>query len=124
MRSIFYFISLFLGCNSFHPRIPETLIVELPKAITAKIDPKDSSYLKVKLFLDNRYQIFLGRDSLSTKNIEQIDRFISKRITILNRDKVFVIGDPNARYTTFRNLKNVFKKYEIFRFRIVTETSP
>lgn len=130
MRPFFLIILYILGfinCDAQQkdtiriPSVPnKVIVVESPKSVSVKIDPKDSSYLKIKLFKTG-YKVYLFKDSLSTSDINLIDKFISDRLNLLNRDKVFLIGDPTAKYEDFKNLKAVFRKYEICKFKIVTD---
>ncbi|CAN5844504.1 hypothetical protein BH11BAC4_BH11BAC4_09300 [soil metagenome] len=99
---------------------PDSILIESRRPVVSKADLNDSAYLRVRIF-QTGYRIYLRNDSLSTGDTTMIDKFISTRIDFIDKNKVFVIGDPNARYANFRPLKNIFKKYEIFRFKIVTD---
>jgi biopolymer transport protein ExbD len=101
-------------------KIPESIQVQAPKSVDIKIDPKDSSYLKITV-AKNGYKISLPEDSLTTTEINNIDTFLLENIIKVNKNKVFVMGNSKEKYDRFKVLMTVLKKYEIFRFSIVTE---
>jgi biopolymer transport protein ExbD len=101
-------------------KIPDAVQVQTPKSVDNKIDPKHSTYLKIVLN-ENGYKVSLLSDSLVTADIKKIDAFLLKNLDNVNKNKVFVMGNSKEKYAKFKGLIAVLKKYEIFRFSIVTE---
>jgi biopolymer transport protein ExbD len=101
-------------------KIPDAVQVQTPKSVDNKIDPKDSTYLKIVLN-ENGYNVSLLSDSLATADIKKIDAFLLTNFDRVNKNKVIVIGNSKEKYDRFKGLIAVLKKYEIFKFSIVTE---
>ena len=99
---------------------PDAIIVEAPKSVSIKIGPNDSTYLKIYLQKSN-YKITFLVDSLSTNDINQVDKFIMTNKPQIDAKKILVIGTQNVSMEKFKALKQVLKKYEYFRFSMVTE---
>ena len=96
----------------------QAIAIRVPPS-SEKINFSNSPYLIIKL-LSNKYQIYFQKDSLTTSNIIEIEKFIALRINKLNKDKTLLIGDSNGSLKNFKALKTILEKYKIYRFRIKT----
>jgi biopolymer transport protein ExbD len=101
-------------------KIPAAIVVQTPKSVDIKIDPKDSTYLKITM-TKKGFKVALLSDSLTTTEIKNIDAFLSKNLDKVNKNKVLIMGNSKEKYDRFKGLMKVLKKYEIFKFSIVTE---
>ena len=131
---LLYCCFLFLSCDSqqngkkTNPNVdsatlsnspPKAVIVNAPQSVSVKIDSKDSTYLSIILTKVD-YHISLLKDSLHTTEIGKIDNFISVHIKQLNKEKILVSNNSNSKYESFKKLKDILKKYGLYKFRIVT----
>ena len=98
---------------------PEPLIVQTPTSVSKKINPNDSACLKISL-KNETFKISFHNDTLSTNDIKKIDKFISENKLEINPNKILLITDNDFKMDKFKELKEVLKKYEYFKFSIVT----
>ena len=97
----------------------EPVIVQSPTSMSKKIHPNDSTYLKI--FLKNEtLKISFHNDTLKTNEIKEIDKFISDNKLKINSNKILLITDKDFKIDKVKELKEVLKKYEFFRFSIAT----
>ena len=122
MRALFliFFLSLLVDSNGQQVKPPDVIKVDTPRSVSVKIDPNDSTYLRICLDSIN-FKISLLNDSLLTDEIRNIDNFISVNKERINRDKIMVAGQPNVNYARFKDLYEILKKYELYRFKLVVE---
>ena len=114
---IIFSLTSFSQTSDTNSKPPGLLITKVDK----KINFRDSAYMVFTLFKTEKYKISFKKDSLITTDINLIETFFERHIGLFKKDEVFVIGDPNARYESFSQVKHILKKYEIYKFRIVTE---
>ena len=98
--------------------IPKAIVVESPQFSSVRIK-HDSTYLDI-FIKAKEYEIKMGKDSLITKNISEIDKFISSRRERIKEDKILIKSDSDVGIDKFRIFKNLLKKNNIYRFRIVS----
>jgi biopolymer transport protein ExbD len=100
---------------------PEPLVIEGPTSVSKKVDSNDPTYLKISL-INETFKISFHNDSLNTNDILRIDKFISENKLEINPNKILLITDKNFKMDKFKELKEVLKKHEYFRFSIVTKS--
>jgi biopolymer transport protein ExbD len=113
------YIFIFVSCNFSTDIPPAEIVVEAPKSVASKFEPTDSTYLKVKMQKEG-YFISLLNDSLKTKNIADIDSFMTKHDKGIDKNKILFISEISTKSNRFTEVKNIFKKNEIYKFQIVT----
>lgn len=114
------FLVFFTSCMGQSNKLPEAVIVKAPTSVSKKITPNDSAYLKIKIGTQN-FNISLLNSSLSTNDINNIDKFISANENKIDKNKIVVIGQSAVTFHRFKALKEVLKKHELYRFTLVTE---
>ena len=122
MRTLYiiFFLSMLLDCTGQQMKSPDAIKVDTPRSVSVKIDPEDSTYLRI--YLDSiNFKISLLNDSLLTGDIRNITNLISINKERINRDKIIVAGQPNVNYARFKVLYGILKKYELYRFKLVVE---
>jgi len=122
MRTLYiiFFLSMLLDCTGQQMKSPDVIKVDTPRSVSVKIDPEDSTYLRI--YLDSiNFKISLLNDSLLTGDIRNITNLISINKERINRDKIIVAGQPNVNYARFKVLYGILKKYELYRFKLVVE---
>ena len=102
-------------------RPPEVLSVLPPTSVSTHV-PIDSSWLLIK-FEKNIYKISLLEDSISTSDINMIDKFFGNHLDKIDQKKLLVSGSNHDNYQMFHEIKKVFKKYNFPTFRIVTNSN-
>lgn len=111
---------MLLDCTGQQMKSPDVIKVDTPRSVSVKIDPEDSTYLRI--YLDSiNFKISLLNDSLLTGDIRNITNLISINKERINRDKIIVAGQPNVNYARFKVLYGILKKYELYRFKLVVE---
>jgi biopolymer transport protein ExbD len=90
-----------------------------PTSVTTKATQLDSSYLKIEIEKTD-YKISLLNDSLSTNTPERIDEFISTNKDKISEDKIILSGDANEPYDRVDKILQIFKKYKMYRFKLLT----
>ena len=93
------------------------VIVVAPPSAESKIDPGDSTYLRIN-FMTKEYKISLLNDSLTTKDINRVDSFITDKERHINKDKIIVTRNQNS---DFKALSEILKKHKYFKFRMTTD---
>ena len=99
---------------------PIELLVKAPTSVSNKFDLKDSTYLKIYLQKSN-YKVSFLANSLTSNDINQIDNFIVTNKPQIDAHKILVIGTQNVSIEKFKAVREVLKKYEYFKFSLVTE---
>ncbi len=98
---------------------PEAITVHSPKSVSIKIDPNDSTFLKIYLQESDYKATFLAQ-SLTTNDIHKIDQFILRNKLQIDAKKILIIITQNVSMEKFKALKQVLLKYSYFRFSLVT----
>ncbi len=114
------FLVFFTSCMGQSNKLPEAVIVKAPTSVSKKITPNDSTCLKIKIGTQS-FNISLLNSSLSTNDINNIDKFISANENKIDKNKIVVIGQSAVTFHRFKALKEVLKKHELYRFTLVTE---
>lgn len=96
---------------------PEPVIVVAPKSEPTKIDPSDSTYLRITLE-GKEYKVSLLNDSLTTTDINKLDSFFTNNKVNIIENKIVVTTNQNPNIDAF---KGVLKKHNYFRFCITTD---
>lgn len=117
MQLFFFILLFFLNLFNRLTNIPPAAVKITPvQSVESK---PDSTFLIIKIY-ENKYAVSLFGDSITTSNVNTLDNFISKNISKINNQKIFVVGQADVPYDQFRKLKNILKKHEYYKFRITT----
>ena len=115
----FLFAIMLLSCNELTRQAKsKPVVVNAPVSAPTIIDPKDSTYLKIKLS-KGAYTISLLDSALTTTNTALLEKFILNNKEWIDKNKVAVWNTENL--PEFENIKVVLKKYDIISFFINTQ---
>ena len=85
---------------------------------TTTINSLDQSYLTIKLLTD-KYEVSLFEKSISTSQIDSIEKFITKNESQIGKDKIAVVG--NEKMKGFQAISSLLKKHGVTKFRLNPE---
>jgi hypothetical protein len=109
-----------MGAEAQFTKPPEAVKVAQPTAVVHKIDPRDSTYLRIGVS-NIYYKASLLNDSLTTQDIKKLDKFISINQKRINKDKILVTGNPNVSYSRFKALNVILSKHQLYKFLLVSD---
>lgn len=107
-----FFISILVGCD-LPIKTDEPVRVVAPVSKPTGVDPRDSTYLRIRL-VTNGYEISFFEKSFVTRQVEAIDSFIYINKDRINKNKVLVSGNDST--DDFKPLIPIFNKYGISKF--------
>ena len=99
---------------------PPPIIVESPKSVSIKSDLNDSTNFIITIS-DNLITVQLLKKIETLKSTADLDKFIFKNIKKIDVSKIYLKSNASLPYEKFKGVKTVLKKYEFYKFRIVTE---
>ncbi len=117
----FCVLCVFTNCFENRNRPPEVITVKAPTSVNSIIDASDSSYLKIS-FADKNFAVSILKDSLFTSDTNKLDSFISSNLNRIQSDHILISGQSELNYERFKQLKGILRKYELYRFRIATDS--
>ena len=98
---------------------PPPIIVETPKSVSTKSDLNDSTNFIITI-LDNSINVQLLKRNETLKNAADLDKFIYTNIKKIDISKIYLKSNASLPYDKFKGVKAVLKKYEFYKFRIIT----
>ena len=98
---------------------PPPIIAETPKSVSTKSDLNDSTNFIITI-LDNSINVQLLKRNEALKNTDDLDKFIFTNIKRIDISKIYLKSNVSLSYDKFKGVKAVLKKYEFYKFRIVT----
>jgi hypothetical protein len=124
----FALLFLAINCSGQEKPIVDTsksfdlqpVIVQQPIVTTKTTKSDDSTYFSINIFND-RFEAKILNKKLVAKNYIQIDEFIKKNKSIIDPNKILIIGNSKAPYERFKSILEVFKKYNYYKFQLLTK---
>ena len=99
---------------------PKPLVIQTPKSVVTKVDnEKDSTYLSITIF-ENRIETKVRDKHANLKNGKEVEGFIEVNRSLIDPNKIILSAPANMPYEKFKSIMEVFKKYEYFKFQMIT----
>lgn len=123
--SIIFALVIATSCNS---QISDTITferpirLEYPKTETVTVLPSDTSYFCLVVYEDNLSVKMKGKWT-QLYNVKQLQRFFDLNHSQIENGKILVIGDPKAKYETYKPIIDIFKKHDYLLFYLAKFTN-
>jgi len=86
--------------------------------ITAFQQPIDGTALNFTVEHDS-VTVQVGRWKIKSKKAAEMNRFVDTHIKAIDPNKIFIYGDGQAKYPSFRSVIEVLKKHDWLKFKLV-----
>jgi biopolymer transport protein ExbD len=98
----------------------EPITIEQPTITTKTVNANDSSYFSLTILNDSFEANFLNKKKVF-KSSSEVDRFIQDNKTLINPNKILIIGNAKVSYEKMKPILEILKKYEYYKFQMVTK---
>jgi biopolymer transport protein ExbD len=98
----------------------EPITIEQPTITTKTVDANDSSYFSLTILNESFEADFLNKKQVF-KSSSEVDRFIQDNKTLINPNKILIIGNAKVSYEKMKSILEILKKYEYYKFQMVTK---
>jgi len=98
----------------------EPITIEQTTITTKTVDVNDSSYFSLTILNDSFVANFLNNKKVF-KSSSEVDRFIQDNKTLINPNKILIIGGAKVSYEKMKPILEILKKYEYYKFQMVTK---
>ena len=102
-----------------HFKPSEPITIEQPTITTETVEPNDSSYLSITILNDGFETNFYNKKQVLKSSLE-VDKFVQVNKTLINSNKILVIGNSTDHYDKFKSLLGILKKHNYNKFKLVT----
>lgn len=97
----------------------EPIEIEQPTIITKTIDTNDSTYFSLTILNDNFEAKLLNKKEI-LKNSSEVDKFIEDNKSLIDPNKILVVGNSKVSYEKMKPILEILKKYQYYKFQMVT----
>jgi len=98
----------------------EPITIEQPTITTKTVDANDSSYFSITILNDSFETNFLTKKRV-LKSSSEVDRFIQDNKTLINPNKILIIGNSKVSFEKMKPILEILKKYGYYKFQMVTK---
>ena len=100
---------------------PEPVTIKTPPSVISTLNETDSTNFNI-IILDNGIALKLLGKETNIKNTDELDSFIGNHKSDIK--KIVIISKRNVSTNFFNSILEVLKKYEYFKYNLVTKDVP